>query len=153
MRPGIRGGGFGSALLTHGTLRAAVGLLLHFLREAEVFHVVSYLLRRSNQPLAESSALSFLQDLEPHRFLCTSFKSMQQVLLTFNDLIKKRLRVLGARMQELGIQAEDVASGWFSQFFVSFLPLHSVFRVLDAFLREGSLACGRIHLVRLPTLQ
>ena len=43
------------------------------------------------------TALSFLQDREPQRFVCTSYKSMQLLLFTFGDLVKRRLRVLAAR--------------------------------------------------------
>jgi len=75
-----------------------VGLLLHYLRESEVFHVASFLLRQSAQSSSEApTALSFLQDREPQRFVCTNYKSMQLLLFTFGDLVKRRLRVLAAR--------------------------------------------------------
>jgi hypothetical protein len=56
-------------------------------------------------------------------------------------------------MQQLGIHAEEFASGWFTRLFVSHLPLQTVFRVFDAYLREGLNVLHRVGLAILERFQ
>ncbi|KAH3757115.1 TBC1 domain family member 24 [Pelomyxa schiedti] len=106
-------------------------LLLTFLTEHEVYLAMRYMIAVS---------------VKSRLYFNVVAQHSSSFLSAFGSLVRKKLPKVTKMMLLAGVDLDFVAMTWFNSLFVGHLPFHTVLRMFDVFLNEGSKILLRVGL-------